>query len=157
HRGGNRIAIRWSIDVMLHVFFARPYDLDRARNLFGDAHRACDHVRLEPAAESAAEVVVVDRHLFHRQARGLGRILLAPALYLRAGPDLAGPRRQAHGTVHRFHSGVGEERQLVVGVEAFALRQALVDVAFRFGDDAVLRALETQSVPDVGRIDFGVR
>ena len=80
-----------------------------------------------------------------------------PALHLRAGPDLAGARRQTHRAVHRFHRGMGEKRQLVVGIEAFALREALVDVAFGFGDDAVLLARRAQVVPDVGGIDLGVR
>ena len=52
---------------------------------------------------------------------------------------------------------MGEQRQLVVGVEALALRQALIDVAFRLGDDAVLLARRAQVVPDVGGIDLGVR
>ena len=135
---------------MLHVLFARPHDLDRRRNLFGDAHRALDHVRLEPAAEAAAEIVVVERHLVDRQARGLGRIFLRPALHLRAGPDLAGAGRQTYRAVLRLHGGMGKKRQLVVGIEALALREALVDVAFGFGDDALLLACRAQFVPDLG-------
>jgi hypothetical protein len=92
-RSRNRVAVDRPVDVVLHVLFAGPHDFDRGRNLFGDAHCALDHVRLEPAAEAATEVVVVDRHLVDRQTRGLSRILLAPALHLRAGPDLAGTRR----------------------------------------------------------------
>ena len=153
----NRVAINRPVDIVLHVLFARPHDLDRSRNLFGDAHCARDHVRLEPAAEAAAEVVVVDRHLVDRETRGLGRIFLGPALHLRAGPDLAGARRQTHGTVHRFHGGMGEKRQLVIGIEAFALRETLLNVAFGFGDDTVLLARRAQVVPDVGGIDLGVR
>ena len=52
---------------------------------------------------------------------------------------------------------MGEKRQLVIGIEAFALREALLDVAFGFGDDAVLLARRAQVVPDVGGIDLGVR
>src|SRR5262249_22758229 len=121
-RGRNRVPISRPIDVVLHILFARPHDLDRGRDLFGNAHRAFYHVGLEPAAEAAAEVMVVDRHLVDWDARGLSRILLASALHLRAGPDLTGAWRQTHGTVHRFHRGMGEKWQLVVGIEAFALR-----------------------------------
>src|SRR5262249_31755908 len=154
--GGNRVAIGRPVDVVPHILFTRPHDLDRARNFFGDAHGAFDHVGFEPAAEAAAEVMVIDRHLVDRDSRGLSRIFLASALYLRAGPDLTGARRQAHGTVHRLQHGMSEERQLVVGIEAFALRQAHGDVAFGFGDDAVLLARRAQVVPDVGGINLRV-
>src|SRR5262249_32560136 len=95
--GGNRVAIGRPVDVVPHVLFTRPHDLDRARNLFGDAHCAFDHVGLETTAEATTEVVVIDRHLVDRDSRGLSRIFLASALYLRAGPDLACARCQTHG------------------------------------------------------------
>jgi hypothetical protein len=52
---------------------------------------------------------------------------------------------------------MGEQRQLVLSVEALALRQSVIDVAFRLGDDAVLLARRAQVVPNVGGIDLGVR
>jgi hypothetical protein len=52
---------------MLHVLFAGPYHFHSSADLFGDPHRARHHVGFEPAAEAAADQVIVygdlvDRH-----------------------------------------------------------------------------------------------
>jgi hypothetical protein len=57
---------------VLGVFLARPHHLHRIVHLLGHAHRCYHHVRLELAAEAAAEQVVVDDHLLDRQSRRLG-------------------------------------------------------------------------------------
>ena len=67
----------------------------------------------QPAAEAAAEQVVVDGDLVDRHARGLGGLGLDAGHHLGADPDLAGARRQLHRAVHRLHGGVRQERQLV--------------------------------------------
>ena len=50
-----------TVHVVLDVFLARPDDLHRTFHLHGDLHCAGDAVDLEPAAEPAADQVIVDR------------------------------------------------------------------------------------------------
>ena len=59
---------------MLDVFLAGPDDLDRPVDLFGDANGGDHHVGLEPAAEAAAEQVIVDDDLVDREPGGLRRL-----------------------------------------------------------------------------------
>src|SRR5260370_35312922 len=76
---------------------------------------------------------------------------------MRAGPYLAGTRREMHRAVPRLHRRVREERQLVFGVEFFALRQALGDVTDRFCDHPFLFARRAQMLPNIIRADARVR
>ena len=151
------VAIDRAVDVVLGVFLARPHHLHRIVHLLGHAHRRNHHVRLELAAEAAAEQVVVDDHLLDRQPRRLGGFRLHPAHDLRAGPDLASIRPDMNGGVQRLHRRVREERQLVCRLELFARRKSLGDVADRFGNRAVLFAGRAQVLPDVFRADLRVR
>jgi len=51
---------------VLDVLFASPHHLDRSVDLLGDADRRHHHVRLELAAEAAAEQMIVDDHFLDR-------------------------------------------------------------------------------------------
>jgi hypothetical protein len=63
------------VQAVQHVLLARPEQLDRrARHLLGNQHRlAHPVVHRAAAAETAAEVHLVDLAFRGRQARGLGR------------------------------------------------------------------------------------
>ena len=154
---GDRVAIDRAIDIVLDVFLAGPYHLHRPVDLLGDANGRDHHVGLEPAAEAAAEQMVVDDHLLDRKPGGLRRLRLHPGHDLRAGPDFAGIRLDMNGGVQRLHRRMGEKRQLVGRIEPVAGRKALGDVAFGFGDRAILFARGAQISPDVFRADGRVR
>ena len=142
---------------MLDILFAGPDDFHRTVDLFADAHGSRDHVGFEPAAEAAAEQMIVHGHLVERQTRRFCRVGLAARHHLGAGPYFAGVGGDVHRAVQRLHGRMRQERQLVFAVDPVALRQTLGDVADRFGDDAVFFARGAQVVPDIGRTDLGVR
>ena len=56
----------WMSSSRVHTTFTGPVDL------LGDAHGRGDHVGLEPAAEAAADQMIVDDDLVDRQAGRLG-------------------------------------------------------------------------------------
>src|SRR5215471_5927003 len=61
------------IEVVRHVLFARPHQLDRrARHLHRDSYRLARVVRENAAAEPATEQRLVDIAFIDRQARGFG-------------------------------------------------------------------------------------
>jgi hypothetical protein len=61
------VAIDRPIEAVLDVLFAAPHDLNRSVDVLGDAHGTLDAVNLQPAAEAAAEQVIVDGDLVERQ------------------------------------------------------------------------------------------
>ena len=98
---------------MLDVFLARPHDLHGTLDVLGDLDGADDAVDLEPAAEPAADQVIVDHDLVQRQARGLRRRRLGARHDLAADPDFAAVLAHMNGAVHRLHGRVREEGNLV--------------------------------------------
>ena len=72
-------------------------------------------VELQPAAEPAAQQMVVDHHFLRREAGDLRRHGLGPRQHLGAGPDLAAVLPDVDRAVHRLHGGVRQERHLVDG------------------------------------------
>jgi hypothetical protein len=142
---------------VLDVLFAGPHHLHGIVDLLGDLDRRDHHVRLELAAETAAEQMLVDDHLVDGKAGGLRCFRLHAGHDLRAGPDLAGIRPDVDGGVDRLHRGMREERQLVGRLEPVAAGKRLGDVAVGFCDRAVLLAGLAQIVPDVLGGDIGVR
>ena len=59
---GEAIQIHRPIDVVLNVFFARPYHLHRSVDLFGNQDGFFDEVRLQPWPEPAADEMVMHRN-----------------------------------------------------------------------------------------------
>ncbi len=59
----------------------------------------------------------MDLHLRRREAQRLRHVGLRPGRRLRRRPQLRRARPHRGGAVHRLHRGVGEERQLVDGLE----------------------------------------
>src|SRR3984893_7548259 len=108
-------------------------------------------------AETAAQHVVMRRHLGERKTGGICSIFLYPREHLRAGPHLAPFSRDADRAIERLHRRMRQKRQLVFGIDPFTLGQALGDVAERFCDHAVFFAGRAQMVPNVAGIYFCVR
>ena len=68
------------VHVVLDVLLARPHDLHRTVDLHGDLNRAGDAVDLEPAAEAAADQVIVDHDLVQRQSVVFAAVAWARAM-----------------------------------------------------------------------------
>jgi len=89
-------------------------------NLLGDSDRRNHHVRLELAAEAAAEQMIVDDHFLDRESGRFRRLRLHPAYDLRAGPDFTGVGLEMNRGIQRLHRRMGEKRKLECGFEFFA-------------------------------------
>ena len=120
--GGQGVPIHRPVDIVLHVLLARPDHLDRPVHLLGDLHGGVDHVHLQPAAEAAADEVVVHGDFVERQSGDLRRDRLGPGEHLNAHPHLAGGGRDMHGAVHRLHGGMREKGQFVGSLEQYRPR-----------------------------------
>ena len=159
-RRGHAVVIERPIDVVLDVLLAGPDHLDRAIDLPGDLHRLGDAVDLQPAAEAAAEQVIVDLDLLQRQAGHLRRRRLGAAQNLRAEPDVAAIRAHMHRAVHRLHGGMRQQRQLIDRLErAGGARHGLGDIAILHGDHAgpLQRLLMQRGQIGAGEIGVGAR
>ena len=77
--GGNAVEVIGPVHVVLDVLLAGPHDLHRTVHLLGDLDRLGDAVDLEPAAEAAAEQVIVDHDLVQPAVPWLLRPWLALA------------------------------------------------------------------------------
>ena len=111
HTGG-------TVVVVLRVVLACPDHLHRRRrHRLRDAYAEINVVEVErqPAAEAAAEQLVVDRHLLVLEAERLGRGRTGVQRVLHAGPHVAVGAVHSGGARNRLHAGMGEERHLVVG------------------------------------------
>ena len=74
---------------MLDVFLAGTHDLDRPLNMLGDLDGASDTVDLEPAAETAADQMIVRDNLVQGQTGGFRCGGLCPREGLGTDPDFA--------------------------------------------------------------------
>ena len=113
HTRAHAVVVVRPIHVLLDVFLPRPDDLDGPAHLLRDLHGAQRTVVLEPAAESAAQQVVVDTYLLARQAGELHDRRLRETGHLCAEPDVAAAIVHLHGAVHRLHRRMREKRLLV--------------------------------------------
>ncbi len=115
---------------MLDVFLARPDDLDRTIDVFGDFDSASDAVDLQPPAEPAADQVIVDHDFFQRQTDSLRRRRLGSRHHLGANPNLAAVVAHMDGAVHRLHRRVCEKRNLIDRLDlGGGARHRLLDIA----------------------------
>src|SRR5258708_15928202 len=85
---------RGSIEVMLHVVFARPSELHGRARGFSDLDRLADEVGSAASPEAASEEHGVDLDLFERKLSNLGPGLLSCALDLPVNPQ--SPPTAAH-------------------------------------------------------------
>src|SRR5208337_3468769 len=84
--GGESVEPIGPVHVVLDIFLASPHDLHRTVHMHGDLNRARDAIDFEPATKPAADKVIVDRDLVHRESRGFGRRGLSPRDRLIADP-----------------------------------------------------------------------
>ena len=156
--GADPVVVVGPVHVVLDVLLAAPHDLHRIFRLLGDERRLHDEVELEPAAEAAAEQMIVEAHLLRLQSERLGDGHLRDGRDLRADPDIAAVGRHVHRAVDRLHGGVREERALI---DRFDLGggagQRGVRVALVLGDGSRLLGRLGQGGNDVGRGERGVR
>ena len=78
--GGNAVEPIGPVHVVLDVLLARPHDLHRTVHLHGDLNRAGDAVDLEPAAEAAADQVIVDHDLVQLESVVFAAVACARAM-----------------------------------------------------------------------------
>jgi hypothetical protein len=107
------VVVHRSHDVVANVFLARPHHLQRVGHLLGEGHGLLDRVGLQPAAEAAAQVLVVHHHLVFGQPGDLGGHAHAARRHLRAHPDLALVGAHVHRGVQRLHGRVGQHGEVV--------------------------------------------
>src|SRR5258708_9584672 len=88
------------IHVVLDIFLARPDDLDRTIDVFGDLDRANDTIDLQPSAKSTADQMIVDYDLVQRQAGGLCPRRPGSCEDLVADPNFAPVLADTNRTVH---------------------------------------------------------
>ena len=116
-RAGELVVARRPVEVVGHVVFARPHQLDRpAAHGLGDLHRLRDVVHVDAPSEAAAQEGGAHGDLLGLEAGDLGGHAFRELLELRGSVDEAGVLPHVGREVHRLHGGVGEERQLVVGL-----------------------------------------
>ncbi len=155
--GGEHVAIHGPVHIVLHVLLARPHHFDRTVHLLGNLHRGVDHVDFEPAAEPPSDEMIVYGDLLEGQSGPLRSDGLGSGEHLDAHPDLAGGGGHVHGTVQRFHGGVGEKGQFVGRLEQLSFRQSLGDVARGLGNRAFSLACSTDLFPYIVGGNAGVR
>ena len=113
---------RGAVDVVLHVFLARPGDFHRRGELLRKLDGIDDEVRFAAASKPATEKRGMDEDRLGPQARNFRGIVLRSGLRLRRRPHVAALRLDVRRAVHGLHGGVREERRLVDGVEFLAPR-----------------------------------
>ncbi len=152
--GFELVVIVGPVHVVLDVFLAAPDDLDRIFRLLGDERRLGDEVHLQPAAEAAAEKVIVDRDLLLLEAEHLGHDHLRHAGDLTSNPDIAAVRLDVRRAVDGLHGGMGEEGRLI---RRFDLGRGFGEssgcVAFGLGDGAGFLGGLGERSDDIGRRD----
>ena len=143
---------------MLDVFLARPHDLDRTVDVLGDLDGASDAVGLEPAAEAAADQMIVHDDLVQRQAGGLRRGRLGAREGLGADPDFAAVLAHMNRAVHRLHGRVREERNVIGRLDlGGGARHRPVDIADVLRNGARLERRLFELADDRARVELGVR
>ena len=137
--GGQAVEEHGPVHIVLDVFFARPDDLDRAVDVFGDLDGTLDAVALQSPAETAADQMVVHHDLVQRQTCDLRGRLLGARERLIADPDLASVGADMNRAVHRLHGRVREERNMVGRFDlGHRTRHRLVDITDVLRDHARL-------------------
>jgi hypothetical protein len=147
-----------TIHIVLNVLLPRPDDLDRTVDLLPDGRGLRDEIHLEPPAEAAADQMVVDGDFLRRKSGDLGGHGLRPRNHLGADPDVAAVLPHVNGAVDRFHGSVGEEWELIDGVELRArASQRPGDVSFIAHDRAFRLRRLGHLGHDVSRCQLRVR
>ncbi len=129
-RAGELGVGRGAIQIVLHIVLARPGELHRLADGFGNFDRFADEIVSAATAKSAAQVHGVDLDLIGRKAGDLGRGTHGRGLDLRGNPNFAAIGAHVGGAIHRLHGSVRKIRHFVDGFELLrAAGQRGVDVA----------------------------
>src|SRR5215469_15679642 len=123
-----------TIEVVLHVVFARPQQLHWPPYLFGDLPRFRRIVPLIAPAERSTTVRHVDRYLLSREPRKQSDFLLQLGTILSGRPHLDAILAHVHRGVHWFHGGMGLEGQLVERIDflgVFLKRLERISLVYR--------------------------
>jgi hypothetical protein len=102
---------------MLDVLLAAPDDFHRSIHLLRNLDGEDAAVDIQPSAEAAAEQMIVDLDRILRQAGELSNHGLGQGRCLGADPDVAAILAEMDGAVHRLHRRMGEERELINGLQ----------------------------------------
>jgi hypothetical protein len=106
------------VQVLTHVFLARPNQLDRRPDLHRDAHDLIDRIDFQLPAEGPADKLVVDDNLLRGQSGALRCDGLRAGRHLRANPHLADAVVHMDDAIHRLHRRMRQERHFVLGIHA---------------------------------------
>src|SRR5207244_10621693 len=98
--GGHPVVEVRPVHVVLDIFLPAVNEFDGAIDALGDLDRANYAVDFEPSPESAADKVVVHRHLLDGQAEHLRRCGLRARHCLCANPKFAALLANMDGAVH---------------------------------------------------------
>ena len=91
---------------MLDILLARPHDLDRTVDMLRDLDGASDTIDLEPAAEIAADQMIVRDNLVQGQTADFAAAACACARAWVLDSDFATVIADVDSTVHRLHGCV---------------------------------------------------
>jgi hypothetical protein len=143
---------------VLDILLTGPHDFHGAVDVFGDLDRAGGTVGLEPAAKPAADQMIVDHDLVHRQAGGFCCRGLDARNGLRADPDFAGVVADVGRAVHRLDGRVREEWNLVGRLDlGDGARHRRVDIADILGNRAQIERRPFEFAGDLIGVEFCVR
>ena len=105
-----------AIEIMAHVFFTRPCELDRrALHLRGKERRVGSKVQLGPASETAAHQRRVDADVFLFDPGQFCAFLLLKNRVLITAPDIKCYAIMQRGRVHRLHRRMGKVGHAIFG------------------------------------------
>jgi hypothetical protein len=143
---------------VLDIFLAAPHDLHRSIHVLRDLDGEDTAVDIEPAAETAAEQLVVNPDCILRQAGDPGDHSLSQCRRLGADPELAAILADLDCAVHRLHRRVGEKRRLVDGVDSLRCpRECFLRVALVACHHAGLLRCVFELADDVRAADRRIR
>ncbi len=141
------VVARGPVEVVRHVIFARPHELEGGPHRLRDLHRLGDEVHVDAPPEATAQVGGAHGDLLGLEARHLRRHSRRHLLELGGAADQARVLADVGREVHRLHRGVGEEGQLVGGLHGLC---GALD-----GGVHVALLLEDRAGPGRGRLEGG--
>jgi hypothetical protein len=117
-------------EILGEILFPAVGQLDRrAAHPVGDLGRLFDVLELQPVAETAADVLVVERDLFGVVSGDPGHLDLNLARDLVPGPDLDAALLDLDDGVQRLQRGVGDIGRAVLRLDHLAVADGRVHVA----------------------------
>ena len=135
-----------TVEVMRHVVFTRPQQLDRPSHGFGDLRRLHDEIKLNPAAKTTAQERRFQIDVFRLEAQRRGHCALRTLLKLRRANQLAFAARKAGRKVHRLQRRMRLHLGHILGLHGFgSALHGGTHVACRFANGKNLAAGECRA------------